>query len=59
MSKLLLKKYLDEIEYLVNSLSLDNILNLKNQIVHTKKNQKVKFIYLEMVVVHLQPIILL
>ena len=45
MSKLLLKKYLDEIEYLVNSLSLDNILNLKNQIVHTKKSKGKIYIF--------------
>ena len=37
MSKLILKKYLDEIEYLINSINLNDILSLKDKIVHTKK----------------------
>ena len=58
MSKLILKKYLDEIEYLINSLNLNDILSLKDKIVHTKK-LKVEFLYLEMVGALLQQIILL
>ena len=37
MSKLILKKYIDEIEYLINSINLNDILSLKDKIVHTKK----------------------
>ena len=37
MTKLLLKKYFSEIEYLINSINMDEVLNLKNKIVRTKK----------------------
>ena len=44
MTKLLLKKYFSEIEYLINSINMDEVLNLKNKIVRTKKLKGKSFI---------------